>query len=184
MTVLSADEALLGNANAFGVYVAPVGTAAPTGPSLDAAWKTLGYIHEDGVKIQPERETEGLKAWQSASPIKNVLTAFNISIELSLLQHNETTLAHYWGQAVPTVVDGEVTLDVRTTGSGPETSLIVDTKDGDRIARYHFYKVQVGEVGELEIAAGGFQALPVTFTALDPGTGIPATIYLLDAAGV
>lgn len=184
MTVpnLDADEALLGNANHLGVYVAPVGTTAPavTLTELASPWETLGWVSEDGVSISPERSIEQLKAWQSPSAIKTVLTEFSITIDMELLQHNPVTLSHYWGQAVATPVSGDLTMPIDVmSDNAPKTALIVDTRDGDQIARYLFYKAQVTAVGELGISRGGFQALPVTFTALDPGTGIPATVYLL-----
>jgi hypothetical protein len=181
---LDADEALLGNANTLGIYVAPFGTTAPAANTLETEWETLGYVHEDGITITPEKETEGLMAWQSGTPIKNVLTSFTITIEATLLQHNAQTLALYWGQPVPTATGDTVTLNVDTNQSGVEQALIVDTRDGDKIARYYFPRAQVSEVGDLEIVRGAFQGLPVTFTALDPGTGIPAIIYLLDATTV
>lgn len=187
MTVpsLDADEALLGNANFLGVYMAPVGTAAVTDIEIDTApWATLGWVSEDGVSINPERSIDQLRAWQSPTAIKNVLTEYNITVDMELLQHNPTTLSHYWGQTEPTEVSGTVEMDVDVlSDNAPQGALIVDTRDGDQIARYVFHKVQVTSVGELSVARGGFQALPVTFTALDPGTGIPATVYLLTDAG-
>ena len=186
MTVLpelDADEVVLGNANLLGVYVAAVGATAPDEVAVDTAmWTTLGWVSEDGVKIKPERSIEELKAWQSPTAIKTTLKEFKITVDLQLLQHNAQTLALYWGQAEPTEESpsGNITLDVDVTGDTiPEVALLVDTRDGDRIARYYFYQAQVVSVGELSIVRGGFQALPITFTALDPGTGIPATVYLL-----
>lgn len=186
MTVLpelDADEVVLGNANLLGVYVAAVGATAPDEVAVDyEEWTTLGWVSEDGVKIKPERSIEELKAWQSPTAIKTTLKEFKITVDLQLLQHNAQTLALYWGQPEPTEESpsGNITLDVDVTGDTiPEVALLVDTRDGDRIARYYFYQAQVVSVGELSIVRGGFQALPITFTALDPGTGIPATVYLL-----
>lgn len=187
MTVPSfdADEALVGNANLLGVYVADVGTAAPAELELDdQEWTTLGWVSEDGVKIKPERSIDELMAWQSPTAIKTKLKAYKITVDLQLLQHNEVTLSHYWGQAQPTPALGVTSLPIEvTTDAAPETALVVDTRDGDVVARYHFYKAQVLSVGELSIVRGGFQALPVTFTALDPGTGVPASVYLIEDSG-
>ena len=188
MTVpnLDADEVLIGNANLLGVYVAAVGATAPDELLLDdEEWTTLGWVSEDGVKISPERSIEELKAWQSPTAIKTVLKEFKISIDLQLLQHNPVTLSHYWGQVAPTAdPDGSLAMDIDViSDNAPKTALVVDTKDGDVVARYHFYEAQVISVGELSIVRGGFQALPVTFTALDPGTGIPAQVYLFAGSG-
>lgn len=47
------------------VFYAPVGTALPTNATdpLSDAYKDMGYISEDGVKNNGEREVEEIKAW-------------------------------------------------------------------------------------------------------------------------
>jgi len=50
------------------VYVAPTGSTAPTDATtaLDAAWKSVGYISEDGVVESNDTENEEVKAWQNS----------------------------------------------------------------------------------------------------------------------
>ena len=47
------------------VYRAPIGTTLPTDVSteLDAAFKALGYVGEDGVTNSNSMEVENIKAW-------------------------------------------------------------------------------------------------------------------------
>lgn len=47
------------------IYVAPVGTPLPTDAisDLDAAFRGMGYVSEDGTTNDTEMETENIKAW-------------------------------------------------------------------------------------------------------------------------
>ena len=48
-----------------GIYLAPIGTTGPTDVStaLGAAYKSAGYIGDDGVTEANERDTSKIKAW-------------------------------------------------------------------------------------------------------------------------
>ena len=50
------------------VFVAPLKTALPEDAKseLDAAFKNLGYISEDGIKNENTATTEDIKAWGGA----------------------------------------------------------------------------------------------------------------------
>ena len=60
-TNVSAGKPKVGGA----IYTAPVGTTLPTTTSeaLDAAFKNLGYVSEDGLTNSTNMEVEKIKAW-------------------------------------------------------------------------------------------------------------------------
>lgn len=47
------------------IYSAPTGTALPTDATsaLNAAFKCLGYVSDDGIQNSDERKTDDIKAW-------------------------------------------------------------------------------------------------------------------------
>lgn len=66
MSAPTATNVSFGKPNKAGsVYTAPLGTPIPAdeAATLDEAFVGLGYVSEDGVSNNYERETEDIKAW-------------------------------------------------------------------------------------------------------------------------
>lgn len=174
---LNADNAIVGTANAVGILIAPVGTAAPTDTTTawGTGWETLGYIHEDGITLAVTTESESLKAWQSKSPLRTVITGKELTAEFTMLEVTPLALALFFDEAQPSGSEDTFSLTVTPEGQANQYAVGIDTRDGDNVLRYVFPKASLSENGEVSIAAAQFQGFPVTMKAMD-SNGVLATI--------
>lgn len=76
------------------VYVAAVGTTPPTDAtaSLAGGFVDLGYVSEDGVTVTIGKNVEELRAWQSAEPVRRIVTARSMKASFNLMEWKELTL--------------------------------------------------------------------------------------------
>src|SRR4029450_10568063 len=57
------------------VYVAPEGTVLPSGLAVPTTpWEDVGFVGEDGVSFTFSRDQEEINAWQSADPVRVLIT--------------------------------------------------------------------------------------------------------------
>ena len=93
------------------LYWAPAGTTLPTDASteLDAAFKCLGYVNEDGFQNSTERETEDVYAW-GGDKVLVLEDKTNDSFTYVLIEcTNEDVLKHVYGSDNVTVTAGDAT---------------------------------------------------------------------------
>lgn len=181
---LNADNPIVGTANGTGILVAPVGTAPPadTTTAWGTGWETIGYIHEDGITLAVETESEDLKAWQSKSPLRTIITGKELTVEFTMLEVTPKALGLFFDEDPPVGTAGTFSLDVTSEGKAKEYAVGIDTKDGDAVLRYIFPRATLSENGEVTIAAAEFQGFPVTLKALDQ-SGKLATVLRGPATG-
>lgn len=174
---LDANNVVIGTANGVGLLFAPVGTAKPSTTTEDwpAGWETLGYVHEDGLTISKEIETEQIKAWQSQAPLRTVVTGKTLSLGMTLIELTPRSAGVYFGEEVPEGTDDDFTLQVTTSGAPPEYAYALDVKDGDSAVRVIIGRGTLAESGEVPVKAAEAMGLPITIDALDED-GILATI--------
>lgn len=174
---LNVDNPIVGTANGVGILVAPVGTAAPTDTTTawGTGWETIGYIHEDGITLAVETESEDLKAWQSKSPLRTVITGKGLTVEFTMLEVTPKALGLFFDEDPPAGTGGAFTLTVTSEGKAKEYAVGIDTKDGDAVLRYVFPRATLSENGDVTIAAAEFQGFPVTLKAMDQA-GVLATV--------
>ena len=82
--------------------MAPVGTPAPTDSTtvLPAAWSTLGYLSEDGVTLSQDTTSADIIPWQGRSPVRSMITARELSMEMTMIEFNQQNLSVYFGMPV------------------------------------------------------------------------------------
>lgn len=175
------------------IYVAPVATAGPTdvGTALPSPWKQLGYVSDAGVQLTPSITTQAINAWQSATPVKHLVTAASFQVAFSMLQFDKEGVELYFGgefvQAMdggepPAPIDGVFVLDLDSTPELLETSLVVEWSDATVTNRLWLPRCQVSGREALTLVRTNSQNLSVTLDALDQG-GKLGSIFTNAAVG-
>lgn len=179
-TELQADDVLIGTANGPGIWMAPVGTAAPTDATsaLAAEWSTLGYLSEDGVTLSQSTNSEDIYPWQGRSPVRTMITERNLSMEFSMFEFNEQNLQLYFGmeQATQGTADSW-SLNVVSNAPAQIYSFVIDVADLDVKVRYYIPRGSLSDAGDLEITDSGVMALPVTLKTLDSAGELMEIFY-------
>lgn len=170
------------------IYVGNVGVAAPAfgiAPAT-ADWSDLGYASEDGVSLSPSLDTDEINAWQSAVPVRRIVTGSSLEIGFTLLQSNTVNLGLFFNA---TIVEEGVApnqtyrLDIPIAPTPLERALLIEWKDGTETFRLYVPKAALSETGEATLARGDAVGLEMTFTALPPATGANlAQLYAPTAA--
>lgn len=155
------------------LYVAPSGTAGPA--TISAPWTgftDLGYLTEEGATIGRSLTTEQVRAWQSISTVRYLVTEVAFTIGFSLLQFNETTLPFWLGGG--TVVNqggGSYKYSISSSPTIDERVLGLEWTDGAITYRAIIGRGMVTESGESSVTRSEGIALPITFAAMAPSSG-------------
>jgi hypothetical protein len=155
-----------------GVLVAPTGTAAPTDATaaLNASFKALGYVGEDGLTEAAERSTDKIKAW-GGDVVKVVQTDYAVTYTFTLIETlNADVLKTVYGA-------DNVTTTAATASTGtlhavklnsetlPRQAFVFEVKDGDARIRIYVPQGQITEVGEVTYSDEDLVAYEVTVEA-------------------
>jgi hypothetical protein len=125
-------------------YVAPEGTALPTDltPPL-ATFEDIGYIDEDGVQFTFSREQEDINAWQSAEPVRVLVTSEPKTIAYNLLEFDrESILLAFRGGSI-SGVSPPYTYTPPDAGVSDVRAMVIDGKDGALTFRFCFPRVSL-----------------------------------------
>ena len=166
------------------VYVAPVGTAAPSDLStpLDEPWIGLGYSSEDGVTIARSVESEGISAWQSATPVRTIFTGMELTVTSQFLQSNKEILPLFFGgsEFAETAADsGVFKMDISTVPAGVERAVCIEWRDGSYTHRLYIARAEVSETDDVSLNRTSAVGWGMTFSALAPQSG-PLATWLTD----
>ena len=179
-TELQADDVLIGTANGPGIWMAPVGTTAPTDATtaLGAEWSTLGYLSEDGVTLSQSTNSEDIYPWQGRSPVRTMITERNLSMEFSMFEFNEQNLQLYFGMEQNAQGTADAwSLNVVSNAPAQIYSFCIDVADLDVKVRYYIPRGSLSDAGDLEITDSGVMALPVTLKTLDSAGELMEIFY-------
>ncbi len=170
MTTASASNVTAAKPKIGGaVSTAPTGTNLPLNAKtvLDAAFKTLGYISEDGVTNENSPESEVVKAWGGQTVLSSQ-TEKKDTFKYKLIEGlNVEVLKEVYG---PDNVSGTLETGITVKANGkelPEHSLVIDTllKNG-YAKRVVIPRGKVSEIGEISYKDGEPIGYELTITAL------------------
>lgn len=157
------------------VYVAPTGTTAPTTPTeaWDAAFVDLGYLSEDGVTENHDKDWNTIRAWQNRAIVRQLLTESEATFAFTMIETTRAGLEVYHaGSTVET--DGTVhRLEVKEPTEQYQ-AWGIDVIDGDDHIRIIIPDGTVSETGEIVYQAGEAIGYPVTITARADSDGVVA----------
>lgn len=171
-----------------GVLVAPLGSTAPTDAStaLNAAFKALGYVGEDGLTEAAERSTDRVKAW-GGDVVKVLQTDYAVTYTFSLIETlNSDVLKTVYGAdnvttTPATSTKGTLQAVKLNSDTLPRQSFAFELKDGDARIRIYVPQGQITEVGEITYSDEDLISYEVTIEAFRDATlGANALKYIDD----
>lgn len=156
------------------VFVAPLGTTLPTNAhmALNAAFKGLGYVSEDGLVNGVETDVEEVYAW-GADLVLQGQTTFKEMFTVNLIETNAEALKVYYGSG-NVVVEGNGSITVTQSNEVlPRVSVVFElVLTGGRIKRIVVPSAQlVDRSGEITYVDGEAVAYPAVFVAYPDSNG-------------
>ena len=158
-----------------GIKVAPIGTATPTDPTsvLNAAFKELGYVNEDGLKLSHDASDDKIKVWGGVT-IRTIRSDYSATITGTLLSTLDIdVLKNVFGDSLVTQKSGFISIK-HAADIAPEKVYIIETKDassGGR-KRYVVPKGQITVSGDVNLSHKEITGFEVTIEALADKDGV------------
>jgi hypothetical protein len=176
-----ADNVSFGKPKATGaVFVAPAGTTLPTDATsnLDAAFKGLGYVSEDGLVNSVKTDTSEVNAW-GGDLVLNGQTKFGETFMVNLLETNPDALGVYYGEDNVTVVGDNITV-VQNSAPLPRVVVVFElVLTGGRVKRIVVPHAAIADrSGDITYTDGDPIAYPALFQAFPDSSGNTHTEYI------
>lgn len=154
-----------------GIYVAPEGTALPAAlAALAAPWVELGYVGDEGVTFGISRDVEDVLAWQSAEPVRRLVTAEPKTIGFELLEFGTPdTVKLALRGGVISVATGVATLTPAAAGGSDIRAMVIEAEDDGSTWRFCYQAVELSGDVEWGLTKSDATRLPLEFAVLAGG---------------
>jgi hypothetical protein len=155
------------------VYYGAIGTTAPTDTTtaLNAAYKAVGLLSEDGVTEAREEDSNDYYAWGSIL-VRTVRSRHRRSFSFVALENNKDL----WvllnpGSATPVTATGTTTRIVKVPTPNPQ-AFVFHMVDGTNIRRIVIPRGEVTEVGDTVMGQTDMEMREITVTVYADSTGV------------
>jgi len=167
------------------IYVAPLGTTLPTDTStaLDAAFKSLGFVSEDGVTNSNSMETDDIKEWGGATVLP-LQTSKDDTFQFTLIEAlNVDVLKTVYGASnvTGTLATG---LTIKANADDPvQYSWVIEmVLRGGVAKRIVIPAASITELGDIAYTTSDAIGYEVTLTATADSAGNTHYEYLKSAS--
>lgn len=158
-----------------GIKVAPLGTVTPTDPTsvLNAAFKELGYVTEDGLKLSHDASDDKIKVWGGVT-IRTIRSDYSATITGTLVSTLDVdVLKNVFGDSLVTQKSGFIAIK-HAADIAPEKVYIIETKDASNGGRkrYVIPKGQISVSGDVNLSHKEITGFEITIEALADKDGV------------
>lgn len=165
------------------IWTAPLGTKLPVDAveKLDIAFKSLGYVSEDGLKNENTIESEAIKAWggDTVLVIQNEKTDTFTYKLIELL--NVDVLKEVYGEDnVTGTLETGITIKANAKEL-PEHVIVIDMLLKGALKRIVIPHAKVSEIAEIEYVDEDAAGFELTITAIPDAEGNSHTSYIQKA---
>jgi len=171
------------------VFVAGIDAVAPTDATTpissvaphDAGpndYVELGFVSENGVQVTPSQVIAPIMAWQSAYPVRQIVTSRGLELDFVLREFNAESIPFAFGGGTLLEQVGE-----KFVYTPPEPqdldrrTLVVDWQDGTRDYRLYIPNGQVTDLAQFTLSRTAPAELPIKFVLNHFGSGAPWTLF-------
>lgn len=161
-----------------GIWVAPEGSTLPTDAStaLDAAFKSYGYVSEDGVTRTISRDTTVVHAW-GGDTVAVLSKGKTETLKFKLIEPNNVdVLGMTFGEASGTLAAG-ITVKSKADISTPRAYVISTILSDDVHQRIVIPSGVITDVGDIVYKDDDIIAFDLTITAIADENGNTAYEY-------